>query len=144
MLLSHDKHTHTHNLVSSHLPVCVCDRKSPAATRPRSDFSSSSPLLAGPLSIHSFLRPAPPRLLHPHRLSHHLTSKGPRRLSLFTLPSRRSLQKHQNKPCREAGRINDLPVPPVPCTPSETVPGHLMRSKYTPNTCACGGKRVAR
>lgn len=60
---------------------------------------------------------------------------GLRRVALFTLPSRHSLQKHQNKPCREAGRINDLPVPPVPCTPPppRTVPGHLMQNKYTCN-----------
>ena len=136
LYLSADKRTYAR--LRCFAPSCACDRKSPAATRPGSDVSSSSSLLAGPLGIHSFLQtPAPPRLPRPRRLSHHLTSKGPRRVSLFTLPSRRSLQKHQNKPCGEAGRINDLPVPPVPRAP-RTAPGRLEQNKYARRVCVRG------
>lgn len=45
LLQSHIRHIHPTPFL--HTFLCTCDRISPAATRPRSDFSSSSPLLAG-------------------------------------------------------------------------------------------------
>lgn len=124
----------SHVQLSFSAPSSVCDRISPAATQPRSSFSSSLPLLLGLSASTPVFKFCSSTcfFFHPCRLAHHLTSKGPRQVSLFTLPGRRSLQKHQNKSCREARRINDLPVPLVPFTPSITqmVAGHLTQNKY--------------
>lgn len=86
-----DKHTSSHLLVG-------CYGKSAAATQPhlfapheasQHPASGTDLLLSGSASS----------------LSHHLTSKNPRRLSLFPLTGSRSLQKHLNKLCREAARL---------------------------------------
>lgn len=39
-------------------------------------------------------------------------------LTVFT-SQQALIKKHQNKPCREAGQINDLPEPLLPCMPSQ-------------------------
>lgn len=131
LLQSHIRHIHPTPFL--HTFLCTCDRISPAATRPRSDFSSSSPLLAG-LSAST---PSSDSLLHvfstliaSHIIWHQRGCDESR-----CLPSLAGAH-YKNIKISRAERQGELmislchrcPSPPHPLQ-TRMVPGHLMQNK---------------